>query len=206
MTASTEVTPSEFKDLGDGIGYLRVTQFEDSLGERLNDLYKISGLKGIVLDLRDNPGGPVEGKISELPTSAEALLGRLSKDERVATVLRKANQRDVVTVKSDANRKPLKVVVLINGGTANTAEVVAAALKEKSGATLIGAHTFGDSTFQRLITLRAGGAITVTAGKFLTADGKDFTGKGIQPDISIEAGSPKSDDSAVQRARQALAG
>src|SRR6185503_2560259 len=101
----------------------------------------------------------------------------------------------------------LRVIVLINHGTANVAEVVTSALKEKAGATLIGTHTFGDSIMQRLVSLRDGAAMTLSAGKYLTATGQEFTGKGIQPDVAMATGGPQmAEDAAYKRAVATLSG
>lgn len=205
ITASTDVEPMEFRNLGEGVGYLRVTEFTDKADAALDAALKDSTIKSVIVDLRDNPGGPVPGK-ADMPAGALSILSRLSPDSRVGSVMRRGNQKDEITVQPNHGRK-LKVAVLMNGGTSNTAELVASALKERAGAKLIGSHTFGDSVLQRLITLKAGGAMTLTAGKLLAVSGRDFTGKGLQPDISLDAGTPRStDDPAIQRAILALAG
>ncbi|HXG23469.1 MAG TPA: S41 family peptidase, partial [Chthonomonadales bacterium] len=100
-----------------------------------------------------------------------------------------------------------KLVVLVNRGTANVAELVAAALKEKAGAILMGTPTFGDSIMQKLVPLQNGAAMTVTAGKFLTASGVDFAGKGLTPDVAVAmTGARSTGDAMVQRALSTLGG
>jgi len=134
------------------------------------------------------------------------LLVRLTKGGQVGTVIRQGNVREPINVEAGTGKNE-KLVVLVNGGTANIAEIVASALKEKAGASIIGEHTFGDSVFERIVNLRSGIAMTLTAGRLLTADGREFTAKGIQPDIQLSTGGPQSSgDAAIQRALTALGG
>jgi carboxyl-terminal processing protease len=204
VTASVSVEPAEFKVVNDKVGYLRITQFSDRSVAIIQSAITSTPKRSLIIDLRDNSGGPITVN-KPLPTSAAALLTRLCGGGDVGNVVRKGGPEPIRLDKSSAPK--IKVAVLINHGTANVAEVVASALKEKGGATLIGAHTFGDSIMQRLVTLRDGAAMTLSAGKYLTASGQEFTGKGIQPDVAVATGGPQmSDDAAYKRAVTALTG
>jgi carboxyl-terminal processing protease len=205
-TAATHLEPVEFRALNEKVAYLRVTQFNDAATEAFSRALDGASQKALILDLRDNAGGPATSAQKGAYGSAKALLSRLTKGGQVGIVLRKGNRQDPINI-SPASGGPTRIAVLVNGGTANLAEMVAAALKETAGATLLGAHTFGDPTFQKLVELQGGAAMTVTAGKFLTARGADYTGKGLQPDTALTTGGPHAaDDPAVQRALSALAG
>ena len=203
-TATVTSPPVEFKNISDKVSYLRITQFGPAAAAALTEGLKQAGDRSLIIDLRDNPGSPVPAD-KTLPETARVLLAALTKGGKVGNIVLKGAQRDAITVSGTAAGAP-KIAVLVNAGTANVAELVASALKERAGARLIGAKTFGDAILQRLVTLKAGGAMTVTAGKFLTASGADFAGKGLQPDIQIAVAGPSSNDSAVQRAVSALAG
>jgi carboxyl-terminal processing protease len=165
----------------------------------LDDVLKDVKQTALVVDLRNNPGGPITAG-RQLPPGADTLLAKLTSGGAVASVVRKSNQKDPISLAGNGG-KFRKIAVLINSGTANVAEIVAAALKEKAGATLIGTSTFGDSVYQRLVNLRDGAAITLASGKFLTASGMDFGGKGLQPDVNLPIGeTPPTSDEVLQRA------
>ncbi len=198
-TAATDVEPVQFKQLSDRAAYLRVSQFNDRASKMLDDVLKNAKQTALVVDLRNNPGAPIAaGHL--LPPGADTLLAKLTSGGAMASVIRRANQKDPISLAGSGGHFR-KIAVLINGGTANVAEVVAAALKEKTGATLIGTSTFGDSVCQRIISLRDGAAMTLSTGKFLTASGMDFGGKGLQPDITLQPGAaPSAADEVLQRA------
>ncbi len=204
-TATVTVDPVEFRSLGGDAAYLRVTEFSNKAAAAIPAALQQAAGKRLVLDLRDNSGGPVSGS-EVLPKAAQELLSQLTKGGPVGTVVRKGNTHETIDVAAGAGwRAP--IAVLVNGGTANTAELVASVLKEKAGAKLLGSHTFGDSVFEKLVTLRDGTAMTLTAGKLLTSDGQEFAGKGLQPDVAMDAGSPQpGNDPVVDRAASALAG
>jgi len=197
--------PVLFKALNDRVAYLRVTQFNDRATEAFTSALTSAKQKALILDLRDNAGGPVTDSRGGAYHSALTLLGRLTKGGQVALVVRKGARRDPIKVTPSGNGS-YKIAVLVNRGTANLAEMVAAALKEKAGAVLIGGQTFGDATMQKLVGLRNGAALTLSTGKFLTAGGLDFS-KGLKPDVPMSTSGPRaSDDPVVERAVNALTG
>jgi len=143
-------------------------------------------LGGVLLDLRDNPGG----LLGEAVALADALL---ADGEIVRTVGRdrktlerfEAERPDVLT------REP--VVVLVNAGSASSAEIVAGALQDKGRATLVGTRTFGKGSVQDLFELGDGGALRLTVARFYTPSGRSIQAKGIEPDIVVsEADAPRS--------------
>lgn len=202
----TLVEPVQFQALNDRVAYLRVTQFNDRATEAFTRALQNAKPRSLILDLRDNAGGPIRDARSGTYASVLALLGRLTKGGQVGTLIRKGDRREPITVTASGNGS-YRLAVLVNRGTANLAELTASALKEKAGATLIGASTFGDATMQKLVGLQGGAGMTLTAGKFLTSAGLDFSGKGLKPDIVVSTGGPRaSDDPAVQRAVSVLTG
>ncbi len=204
-TATTVVDPVEFKAINENLGYLRITQFNAKAAEDVTRVLAGATQKSMIVDLRDNSGGPIVGS-KPLPDAANALLARLTGGGEIGSVIRRSGTSEAIRIDKIEGRK-FKIVALINGGTSNVAEMVASALKSKAGATLVGTHTFGDPIMQRLVPLRDGAAMTMSAGKYLGANGKEFSGTGIVPDLLVSTGGPQtSGDAAFQRAVAALAG
>jgi carboxyl-terminal processing protease len=201
-TATVALEPAEYKELDATTGYLRVTQFNEKATSLVQTALDSSKGKALVLDLRGNAGGPVVGKDSGSMGTALALLARLTPGGDVATLIRPGNKQEKVTVQPAGGAKR-KLVVVVNAGTSNLAEMVAASLKEKAGASIVGSATFGDAVYQKLVELQGGSAMTVTAGKLQTAAGKDLS-KGIQPDVPVQGGGPQAGDPVVQRAISVL--
>jgi carboxyl-terminal processing protease len=174
-----------------GFGYARLSEFSDTTGEDLNaaikDLRKRNGaaLKGLVLDLRDNPGGVLDAAVavSDLFIESGVIVtakGRTpdSKFELDAT------PGDVL------NGAP--IVVLVNGGSASAAEIVAGALKDHQRAKLMGRTTFGKGSVQTIIPLAGDRAVKLTTSLYYTPSGVSINHRGIAPDIELERDSKPS--------------
>jgi len=168
-----------------GLGYARISEFSDTTGEDLNaaikDLRKRNGaaLKGLVLDLRDNPGGVLDAAVavSDLFLESGVIVtakGRTpdSKFEMDAT------PGDVL------NGAP--IIVLVNGGSASAAEIVAGALKDQHRAKLMGRTTFGKGSVQTIIPLAGDRAVKLTTSLYYTPSGVSINHRGIAPDIELE--------------------
>jgi carboxyl-terminal processing protease len=168
-----------------GFAYLRISQFSETTGDDLNatlkDLRKHNGapLKGLVLDLRDNPGGVLEAAVAVADAFLEGGVivtakGRTpdSKFEMDAT------PGDVL------NGAP--IVVLVNGGSASAAEIVAGALKDQHRAKLMGRTTFGKGSVQTIIPLSDDRAVKLTTSLYYTPSGVSINHTGIAPDIELQ--------------------
>jgi carboxyl-terminal processing protease len=168
-----------------GLAYLRISQFSETTGDDLNatlkDLRKHNGapLKGLVLDLRDNPGGVLEAAVAVADAFLDSGVivtakGRTpdSKFEMDAT------PGDVL------NGAP--IVVLVNGGSASAAEIVAGALKDQHRAKLMGRTTFGKGSVQTIIPLSDDRAVKLTTSLYYTPSGVSINHTGIAPDIELE--------------------
>ena len=171
--------------LESGFAYVRISQFSETTGDDLNDtlknLRKHNGapLKGLVLDLRDNPGGVLEAAVSVADAFLDSGVivtakGRTpdSKFEMDAT------PGDVL------NGAP--IVVLVNGGSASAAEIVAGALKDQHRAKLMGRTTFGKGSVQTIIPLSDDRAVKLTTSLYYTPSGVSINHRGIAPDIELE--------------------
>jgi carboxyl-terminal processing protease len=166
-----------------GYGYVRVAQFQEQTGaEFRRALEKLrgqdGGLKGLVLDLRNNPGGL-------LPASVEVADALLDGGLVVYTEGRipSANSRSLAT---PGDLLPgIPVVVLINEGTASAAEIVAGALKDRQRALIVGTRSFGKGSVQNVLPLSDGRAVKLTTARYFTPSGHSIQAEGIQPDIEV---------------------
>ena len=168
------------KMLDDGIGYLRLTQFGDNvypdMKKALEDL-QTKGMKGLILDLRSNPGG-------ELGQSIKIASMFIEKGKIVSTRQKKGEES--VYTREGKYFGNFPMVVLINGGSASASEIVSGALKDHKRATLIGEKTFGKGSVQTLLPLPDGDGIKITIAKYYTPNGISIDGTGIEPDTKIE--------------------
>ena len=182
------------------VGYIRLTTFSETTTEGMeNSIKKIQGelgkkFQGLILDLRNNPGGLLSQSISV----SDSFLDR---GEIVSTKGRKNGDASRVFAKKGdvINGKPL--VVLINSGSASASEIVAGALKDHSRAIIIGTRSFGKGSVQSIIPLPGNGAMRLTTARYYTPSGVSIQAKGIEPDILVEAGvtNIKDKDSKIRR-------
>ncbi len=166
-----------------GYGYVRIAQFQEQTGDDFKKALKKlraddGGLKGLVLDLRNNPGGL-------LPASVEVADALLDGGLIVYTEGRidSANSRFVATPGEELSGVP--VVALINEGTASAAEIVAGALKDRHRALVVGTRSFGKGSVQNVLPLSDGRAIKLTTARYFTPDGHSIQADGIHPDIEV---------------------
>ncbi|MBU1696876.1 MAG: S41 family peptidase [Proteobacteria bacterium] len=167
-----------------GYGYLRITNFRMSTTDDIiTHLEKLesqnNGLKGLVMDLRDNPGGLLDQavKISDL---------FLAKGDIVSIKGRREENTQVFKAyPSDEDRK-YPVVVLINGGSASASEIVAGALQDQSRALILGTTSFGKGSVQTVHPLKEKFGIKYTIARYYTPNGRSIQAKGIEPDIEVE--------------------
>lgn len=169
----------------DDIAYLRITTFSDNTGEALRAAFEkekkaIGGkLKGVVLDLRNNPGGLLDQAIDV----ADAFL---EQGEIVSTRSRKPEESRRYSAKSGDITTGLPIVVLVNEGSASASEIVAGALKDHKRAVIMGIKTFGKGSVQTVIPIDNHGAIRLTTARYYTPSGVSIQAKGIEPDIKVE--------------------
>lgn len=180
-TAATTVSPIVVRTLADGIGLIKINQFTSGADKDFAAALAGFGTspKGLVIDLRDCPGGLLE--------VGTAIAAKLTSAPSLGYVETKGKNIQPITITPNAPASmPLSVplVVLVNGGTANTAELLASTLQSQ-GAKLVGTPTFGDSSDVKLILLKDGSGFTMTVGKLKTASKQDFMGVGIKPDIAV---------------------
>ncbi|ATP40207.1 peptidase S41 [Solibacillus sp. R5-41] len=165
----------------DKIAHIQITSFSEDTAEELEKLlkeYEKQGMLGIVLDVRQNPGGYLNAAID---------ISNMFVEEGKAIV--QIQERDIApqTVFADNRKKyKLPVTVLIDEGSASASEILAAALSESAGAKVVGLKSFGKGTMQEVLYLEDGANLKFTTGKWLTPKGNWINEKGVKPDVEVK--------------------
>lgn len=184
-----------------GYGYIRIRNFQEHTGEdlarSLKDFYKQGELKGLVLDVRSDPGGLLNQAVAVsaafLPRDALVVYtdGRTADARMRLTASREHYTRgrgeDFLRDLPQAVKK-VPMVVLVDGGTASASEIVAGALQDHKRATVMGASTFGKGSVQTILPLGSTAGLKLTTARYYTPSGRSIQAKGIEPDIAIDDG------------------
>ena len=170
--------------LGEGYAYIRLTGFADTTGKELEDAAEAivdeHDLRGVVLDLRNNPGGVLDAAIDVADSFLEhGLIVRGKGRVRDARFEEHANPGDIFS--------GVQVAVLVNRGSASASEIVAGALKDHRRASLVGEQTFGKGSVQTVMPLSDGRALKLTTSNYFTPSGRSINGTGIEPDFVVSA-------------------
>jgi carboxyl-terminal processing protease len=190
---------------GEKIGHVSLATFTSGahgeVRKAVDELLR-KGAKGIVLDLRDNPGG--------LLNEAVLVSSIFVSDGTIVSTKGRARPRRVFEATGDAIASDIPVTVLVNSHSASAAEIVTGALQDRGRAEVVGTHTFGKGVFQEVLELSNGGALDITVGEYFTPKGRNLggggvkQGAGIQPDIKAQDDpSTKKDDEALDAAAAA---
>ena len=167
------------KVLDNKIGYIQIKMFDEDIytefTEHLNELLS-SGIKGVVLDLRNNPGGDYD----EVMKIADSFI-----PEGVIIYTEDKNGKVINTEYSDSNHFELPLVVLVNGRSASASEVLTASIKDYNIGTIVGTKTFGKGIVQETHLLNQGAGLKLTVSKYFTSKGVCIQGEGIEPNIEI---------------------
>ena len=174
------------KTMGDGIGYIRLTQFQQDTDSELEKalqqhLKEKGGLKGLVLDLRNNPGGLLDQAVKVSDKFLESGI-------IVYTDGRLENQKFKYFAHKEGTYSGFPIVVLVNAGSASASEIVAGALQDQGRAIVLGVQTFGKGSVQTIIPMEDGSAIRLTTARYYTPNGRSIQAKGIEPDIVVTDG------------------
>lgn len=188
-TLSFEIVREEIKVpsvessiLEGNIGYLRISRFSDDtvqLSRHAVQSFVDTGVRGVILDLRSNPGGL-------LTASVDVSSFWLDSSEVVLQEKRDGSVVQTYSARGEPILKGLKTVVLINEGSASASEITAAALRDNNVATIIGTRSYGKGSVQRLDELRDGGMLKITIAHWYTPSGDGIDGVGIEPDQTVE--------------------
>ncbi|QDQ28874.1 S41 family peptidase [Chitinimonas arctica] len=211
--AIIKVQSVKSKLLETGYGYVRLTQFQERSTEdmvrALESLYKENkgSLKGLILDLRNDPGGVLTGAVGVsslfLPDNALVVYteGRASDSKVRLTASSEYFGRDGKSLPPEVKTVPL--VVLVNAGSASASEIVAGALQDHKRAVLVGTQTFGKGSVQTILPVGKEAAIKLTTARYFTPNGRSIQAKGISPDIEVEEATVNGVNAEVFRVREA---
>ena len=185
VRAIIEVASVKSEMLEDGFGYIRITRFQGRTGANLRDeIGKLQArsahkLKGLVLDLRDNPGGVLQSavEVSDVFLDAGVIVSARGRNADADYSFSAAS----ADLTADA-----PVVVLVNGGSASASEIVAGALQDHKRAIIMGTRTFGKGSVQTVIPINDGGALKLTTARYYTPSNRSIQARGIVPDVIVE--------------------
>lgn len=189
---SIPVVSVKSKPLEDGYYWVRLTRFSERTTDELKEALKAAreapeGLKGIVLDLRGNPGGLLDQavNVSDVFLKKGDIVSIKGRDESAQRTYTAKNQTDDVNV---------PVVVLINAGSASASEIVAGALRDQKRALIMGERSFGKGSVQNIIPLADGSGLKLTVALYYTPNGSSIQAEGIVPDVEVVFEPPKADE------------
>jgi carboxyl-terminal processing protease len=193
-----EVNAVEGRLLADGHLYVRLRVFQETVARELADVLDEAtersagqgGLKGLLLDLRDNPGGLLDQAVLVADEFLES--GPI-----VSTRGRAGRELALASARRIGTRPDFPIVVLVNGFTASAAEIVSGALQDQRRAVIVGTRTFGKGSVQNVIDLPDQSALKLTVARYYTPSGRSIQAQGIEPDVLIEQGETPAPGSAA---------
>lgn len=174
------VFPKTFEKDGKTIGYIEITSFSDKTDQDFTRELRAleeKGMEGLILDVRGNPGG--------LLSSVQSILKEVVTDTKPFVQIEERNGKKMQYFSTLKKAKDYPIITLIDKGSASASEILAAAIKEVEGNTLVGEKTFGKGTVQQALSMGDGSNIKLTLFKWLTPNGNWIHGKGIEPNVEI---------------------
>ena len=183
--------------LPDSIGYIRIASFGERTGEEFKECYgrlEEQGMKGLIIDLRENPGGLVTSCV-------EVANMVVPKGEIVSVVQRDGTKEDHM---SSLEESKYPIVVLIDGNSASASEILAGALQDTHAATLVGTKSYGKGSVQVVMPLHEGDALKLTIAKYFTPSGRSIDGTGIEPDVAVPPDPAGKADNQLQKAIEVM--
>lgn len=186
-----EVKTVEVAQVSDEIAYIEISSFSPQTPLELSTALKsLKTSSGIVIDLRDNPGGSIESAVQV----AEQFIGR------GVIVSYRVNGEERVLSASNSKPNTAPIVLLVNRGTSSAAEILAAAFQDRNRGVVIGERSYGKGSVQDFVTLKDGSKLELTVGLYLTPSGRTIEGVGVTPDLDVP------DDELSTKALQILGG
>lgn len=170
----------EQKVLEGGIGYLRINQFNETSAELTADALaklRAQNIRGLILDLRNNPGGGLEACLQ--------IASMFVSQGPIVYIQSKGGEPEARLAPKQAHGIDIPVVVLVNRGSASASEILAGALQDRGVAKLVGERTFGKGLVQTVLTLDDGSAVAITTAKYLTPKKHEVNDRGINPDKQV---------------------
>jgi len=180
------------------IGYVRIIQFGERTGDEFAEALKVldnDGMQGLILDLRDNPGGLLDAAVDV----AEPFFDR--GELIVYTEGREQNSRQEIRSKNNHPRRDFPLAVLVNSGSASASEIVAGALRDTQRAVIVGETSFGKGSVQTILPLRNNDAVRLTTALYYTPGGETIHGEGVDPHIPVTLSAADDRKLTIQRNR-----
>ena len=172
------------KLIDDSIGYIRLVEFQDNTVRDFDGALKkleSQGMNSLILDLRYNPGGILEGAVAV----AERFL---PKDKVIVSIKSRTPEENAVFKSSGKfTHRDYPIIILVNEGSASAAEIVSGAVQDNKRGLILGEKTYGKASVQTVIPMKDGSALRLTTAAYLTPSGKLIKGQGIMPDVVVEA-------------------
>ncbi len=202
--ARVKIVSVEHEMVAPGIGYLRITTFNENtpaeVREALDDL-RACDMKGLILDLRHNPGG--------LLSQCVEVADHFVPPGPVTEIISREGKSEVL--KADSPPLGVPLVVLVDRGTASASEILAGAIQDTGTGILVGTRTFGKGTMQHLINMPDGSGLKLTTARFYTPEGRKIDGVGLEPDVAVPVPEdfnpfavPREEDPQFQKALQII--
>lgn len=172
------------KMLDDKLGYIKISNFSENSGEEFKatlDELEAAGMKGFILDMRQNPGGVI--------TSCIEIARELVPAGTIASVIQRDGEKEVYT--SDLAAAKFPIIVLLDGNSASAAELLSGALQDTKVALVVGVKSYGKGSVQTLIPMMHNDGLKLTIAKYYTPNGRSIDGEGISPDVEIDLPAPQ---------------
>lgn len=193
--AVVKVKSVKFTDFEDGYGYVRLTSFIENSSSEMEKAIKAlrksnKELKGLIIDLRRNPGGLLDQavKISDLFLESGVI---------VSTIGRNQKDKEVISAKKDGTYTDFPMIVLINEYSASASEILAGALQDNRRALVMGQRSFGKGSVQSVVKLGDGSGLKLTVARYYTPSGRSIQAEGIKPDVAVDEIDPDAFKKAV---------
>ncbi len=185
-----KITSVRHRVLEPGFGYIRISQFQERTGNDFENALEAlheENLNGLILDLRNNPGGVLQASVDVV----DALI---SEGLIVYTEGRIPNSESRFVARKDDPSKGVNLVVLINGGSASASEIVAGAIQDHKRGLILGTRSFGKGSVQTILPLDQNHALKLTTARYFTPSGRSIQAQGIEPDIEVKQGTLTQND------------
>ena len=192
-----QVKTADGRMLENNMGYIRIAAFSETTAQEFRDAYEAlenEGMKGLVIDLRENPGG--------LVTSSVEIANMVVPEGPVVSVVERDGGKEEYTSSLKELKYPL--VVLIDGNSASASEILAGAVQDTGAGTLVGSKSFGKGSVQTVLPMFHDDAVKLTIAKYYTPSGRSIDGVGIEPDVSIDFQPGDTEDVQLAKAEEVL--
>lgn len=192
-----KVKTAQGKMLDGNIGYIRIASFSENTGDEFKDAYdelEQEGMKGLIIDLRENPGG--------LLTSCVEIAKMVVPKGPIVSVVQRNGSKEEYD--SDLEESKYPIVVLIDGNSASASEILSGALQDTGAATIVGTTSYGKGSVQSVVPLFHDDGLKLTIAKYYTPNGRNIDGTGIQPDVEIDFKDTDTTDIQLQKAEEVM--